>query len=326
MLNTSMFAALRLTRAINNLPYQPMRIARMGLFEESGVNLRDIAIEEEDGVLQLLTAQPVGAPGTTVHGTDRRVRTFRVPHIPERATVRAEEVQGVRAFGSENTLETARARVNERLAIMRRNIDYTIESHRLSAIMGTLYNANGGTTDLFTEFGVSQQTTAMALGTSTTKLHEKTLDITNKIESALDGVPYTGVSVICGTTFWQDLIEHKAAMETYLYAASQMDKAELRGDARQSFTFGGMEWMRYRGTAAVKVPDAEAYAIPTGVNGMFLTRFAPADYVETVNTNGIPYYVKSEAMNFDKGWELEAQSNPLNLCTRPAAVIKLTAT
>jgi hypothetical protein len=29
-------------------------------------------------------------------------------------------------------------------------------------------------------------------------------------------------------------------------------------------------------------------------------------------------------MRFGKGVDLEAQSNPLNLCTRPRAVIKLT--
>ncbi len=57
---------------------------------------------------------------------------------------------------------------------------------------------------------------------------------------------------------------------------------------------------------------------------MFITRYAPADYVETVNTVGIPYYSKAEAMRFNKGIELESQSNPLNLNTRPGAVVRLT--
>ena len=71
--------------------------------------------------------------------------------------------------------------------------------------------------------------------------------------------------------------------------------------------------------------DDEAYAVPKGVPERFITRFAPADYMEAVNTNGLPYYAKQEAGKFGKAVELEAQSNPLHLCTRPRAVIKLSA-
>jgi hypothetical protein len=46
--------------------------------------------------------------------------------------------------------------------------------------------------------------------------------------------------------------------------------------------------------------------------------------VETVNTIGLPYYAKSKVLDFDKGFQLEAQSNALNICTRPRAIIKLT--
>ncbi|MDK2124490.1 major capsid protein [Chitinimonas sp. DQS-5] len=67
----------------------------------------------------------------------------------------------------------------------------------------------------------------------------------------------------------------------------------------------------------------EAYAIPEGVSGLFITRFAPADYLETVNTLGLPYYAKIWPLANDKGLSLEAQSNPPNLCTRPRAVIQL---
>lgn len=51
--------------------------------------------------------------------------------------------------------------------------------------------------------------------------------------------------------------------------------------------------------------------------------FAPADYMETVNTQGIPYYSMIEPLPFNKGMAGEAQSNPLHLCTRPRAQILL---
>jgi hypothetical protein len=58
---------------------------------------------------------------------------------------------------------------------------------------------------------------------------------------------------------------------------------------------------------------------------LLITRFAPADYIETVNTLGLPYYAKQEIMPFGKGVALEAQSNPIHLPTRPAAIVRLTA-
>ncbi|MCB1718608.1 MAG: major capsid protein, partial [Candidatus Competibacteraceae bacterium] len=72
------------------------------------------------------------------------------------------------------------------------------------------------------------------------------------------------------------------------------------------------------------IADDEAYVVPRNVPGLFITRFAPADYMETVNTMGLPIYSKSEPMKMNRGIEMEAQSNPIHLCTRPNAVIKLT--
>jgi hypothetical protein len=46
--------------------------------------------------------------------------------------------------------------------------------------------------------------------------------------------------------------------------------------------------------------------------------------METVNTMGIPYYAKQERMKYDRGVELESQSNPIMLNTLPEAVIKCT--
>lgn len=317
------FSLYTLTQAINNLKYQPGLIGSMGLFEEAGIATLDAAIEERDGVLNLVDVTARGAPGKPLGGEARRIRSFRVPHLPQRAAILADEVQGVRAFGSENSAESLMTRVNERLANLRRNLDYTIESHRLAAVMGNFYDANGVATSLFTEFGVIQQTQSMALSTSaSSKARECAELVKEKIEDALDGVGYTGIDVICSPGFWKKLLEDKDNKESVL---NWNAAATLRGDTRDAISLNGLTYMRYRGTSAVKVTDDCAYAIPRGVPGLFLTRFAPANYNETVNTIGLPYYAKSIPLDFDKGYEIEAQSNPINLCTRPAAIIKLTA-
>jgi hypothetical protein len=66
----------------------------------------------------------------------------------------------------------------------------------------------------------------------------------------------------------------------------------------------------------------KCHIFPTGVPGFFRTYFAPADYMETVNTVGQRIYSKQYEMPNGKGVNLDAQSNVLSLCTRPTALIK----
>jgi hypothetical protein len=63
-----------------------------------------------------------------------------------------------------------------------------------------------------------------------------------------------------------------------------------------------------------------AYIYPLGVPNLFLTVFAPADYIETVNTMGKPRYVKQYTMQNDKGVHMDTQMNALNWCTRPTTL------
>ena len=143
------------------------------------------------------------------------------------------------------------------------------------------------------------------------------------IEQELGGTPFTGVRVLCSSGFWKALIEDKDVKETYL---NTMMASALRQDPRLEFTHMGITYERYRGTSDVKIEDNLAFAVPEGVPGLFITRYAPANYNETVNTLGLPLYAMAEPMGMNKGFKIEAQTNPLNLCTRPSAVIKLTIT
>jgi hypothetical protein len=315
------FTLNSLTAAINNILYTPTVIAESGLFQSAGISTLDVSIESDGKTVGLVAVQPRNAPPQVVLGDKRNIRTLKVPHLPERATIMADEVQGVRAFGSESQAMAINTVRDERLAKMKRQIEYTIESHRLAAIMGSYYDAAGNVSSLFTEFGVAQTTVNMGLTTASTKVRIKVQEVIDAVELALDGLAFSGIKVYCGATFWKNLIEHDALKQTVL---NWNAAADLRNDPRNPISFGGLSFERYRGTSVVKIPDNEAYAVPMGVTDLFITRFAPANYWETVNTIGVPYYAKVEPMEMNKGVNIEAQSNPLNLCTRPAAIIKLT--
>lgn len=323
--NGDAFGVQSLSAAINDQPYQAGRIGALGLFSEEGITTTSMMIEKNGATLALVSSSERGSAGTPTKAGKRQMISFPSVHLQETASVMADEVQNVRAFGSESETEVVETVVNKRLSKMRNQLDATLEYHRIGAIKGQVLDSDGSTVllDLFTAFGLAQQTVAMVLGTTTTKLKTKTLSAIKKIEDVLGATPVSGYRVFCGATFWEAFIEHDAVTKAY---DRWMDGDFLRQDPRAAFPFAGATWERYRGKvgAVSFIPDGEAYMVPEGVVDLFVTNFSPADYVEAANTIGLPYYAKQELMRMGKGVEIEAQSNPITICTRPTAVIKLT--
>jgi len=245
-------------------------------------------------------------------------------HLPERFTIKADEIQGIRAFGTRTELQAVQDVVNARLAKARRQLDATHEFQRMGALNGQILDADGKTVllDLYDRFGVERQKLSMGLADAGTELRVKCGEALDMQEDALGSVTSTGSRAFCGKNFWNKLIVHKSVKETYL---NSQQAAALRGDARESFEFGGIIWERYRGKVAGVsfVHDDKALLVPEGVPDLYISVFAPADYMETVNTQGIPYYSMIEPLPFNKGMAGEAQSNPLHLCTRPRAQVLL---
>ncbi|SDR37195.1 Phage major capsid protein E [Pseudomonas grimontii] len=318
------FSVSSLTAAINDQEYLPGRISSLGLFREEGISTLTVQIEKDGDTLALVPAGERGTSGLVVGGSKRTLIPFNTVHLPERFTIKADEIQGIRAFGTRTELQAVQDVVNKRLAKARRQLDATHEFQRMGALNGQVLDADGKTVllDIYKSFGVNRQKLQMGLNSPDTELRVKCGEALDMQEEALGSVTSSGSRAMCGKNFWNKLIVHKSVKETYL---NTMQAASLRGDARESFEFGGIVWERYRGKVAgvAFVHDDKALLIPEGVPDLYISSFAPADYMETVNTQGIPYYSKIEPMQFGKGVAGEAQSNPLHLCTRPRAQILL---
>ena len=99
------FSMAALTAAINILPNRYGRLEELNLFPSKPVRTRQILVEEMNGVLNLLPTLPPGSPGTVGRRGKRKLRSFVIPHIPHDDVVLPEEVQGIRAFGSETETE-----------------------------------------------------------------------------------------------------------------------------------------------------------------------------------------------------------------------------
>jgi len=318
------FSVSSLTAAINEQEYLPGRISSLGLFREEGISTITVQIEKDGDTLALVPAGERGTSGLVVGGTKRTLIPFNTVHLPERFTIKADEIQGIRAFGTRSELQAVQEVVNKRLAKARRQLDATHEFQRMGALNGQVLDADGKTVllDLYKTFGVNRKKMSMGLSNPDTELRVRAGEALDMQEEALGSITSSGARALCGKNFWNKLIVHKSLKETYL---NTQQAAELRGDGRESFEFGGIVWERYRGKIAGVsfIHDDKALLIPEGVPDLYISSFAPADYMETVNTQGIPYYSKIEPLPFNKGVAGEAQSNPLHMCTRPLAQILL---
>jgi hypothetical protein len=129
--------------------------------------------------------------------------------------------------------------------------------------------------------------------------------------------------VACADDLYDALINHGEIRDTYL--AQQAANNLRESDPLEAFRYGDMTFENYRGKGSVKIPDGHAQIVPLGVPELFVTRFAPAPWFSAVNTIGLPRYsMGTPDPTGEKRIDLEAQSNPLNLCTRPEALVQFT--
>lgn len=319
------FSLMSLTEAILKAPHKPGRIGELGLFRERGITTTVVAVEEKDGRLELITTSQRGAPGGSIGEKKRTLRNFSVPHLARQGVITADQVQNIRAWGTENEETAVQALVDEYLMDLRRMHEVTLEHLRIGALKGNILDADGSTVlfNLFTEFNVTQQTTDIVLSVATTDVRGSCVAIARQVESELGADTYTRLRGFCGASFFDTLVKHAEVKKSY----ENQEGFVLRQDLRANFEFGGIAWEEYRGkVGSVEFIDTnQAFVFPEGTN-IFATHFAPADYMETVNTLGLPIYAKvlpdpSGANRFNT---IDTQSNPLPLCLRPKAVVKVT--
>lgn len=325
------FTIESLTAAVNKGTYRPGQVSAAGLFEEEGVTTTRVSIEERNGKLGLVEPSQRGGSGETTGDDDRKLIPFDIQHYQRDDSVLADEVQGVRAFGTTDQLETVRERVERKAMRHAQDLTMTLEHQRVGAIKGIITSKSGTVWEnLYNKFGISvPDAVSLELDVEATHVAALFQDVIYGIEDALDE-PYSGIHVFTGRDFHKSLWTHKSVRDTFLYNGGA---AVLRNDVPDTFQFAGATWERYKtgakATADLGAPYIaanEARVVIKGVPDLFITRFAPADYEETVNTIGLPFYAKQYPKPNGKGRNLEVQSNPISLCTRPGVLRKLTLT
>ena len=327
------FGMASLTAAINLLPNRYGRLEELGLFNPKPVRTRTIVVEEKAGVLTLLPSLPPGSPGTVGVRGKRTLRSFVIPHIPHDDVVLPEEVQGLRAFGTESEFASIAAVLAEHLETMRSKHAATLEYLRMGALKGIVFDADGRElVNLYDEFKIGAQSINFKLNVEGTNVLEKCLDLKRLMGKSLAGERMSSIQCLVSPEFFTKLVTHASVKEAYkLWNEGQA----LRSDMRAGFPFAGITFEEYAGEASTSdgnggwvtkrfINEGEGHAFPLGTLDTFATYFAPADFNETVNTLGQPLYAKQEPRRFDRGTDLHTQSNPLPICQRPGLLIRLT--
>lgn len=332
--NTDGFSMVSMTAAINKEKFRPGQISAAGIFDEDGVMTTTVSIEQREGKLALVEPSERGGSGETTDDEERDRLVFAIPHYQRDDSVLADEVQNVRAFASENMLETLEDRVNRKAARHGQDLAMTLEHQRVGAVKGIVTSKSGKVLEnLYTRFGIAvPAAVSLELDVEATDVAALFQDVIYSIEDTLDE-PYGGIHVFTGRDFHRSLWRHKSVKETFLYNDGA---ATLRRDVPDTFEFAGATWERYR-TGAKATADLgspyiaanEGRVTVSGVPDLFITRFGPADYEDTVNEApppGLPYYSRQYPKPNGKGRNIEVQMNAVSVCTRPEALRTLTLT
>jgi len=331
-----------LTLALNRVPYVPGLVGRLGLFRPERLSTTTTMVEVQGFRLALVPETPRGAPPPP-DVVDRATMTaIQIPHFAIRSTVVADSVQNVRAFGTDSQLEGVQTVINQHMESMSRKLDVTLEFLRLGAVRGKVVTAVDRITgapiverDVFRLFGLTENPViewpiigAGAIGQEQAawagQLTEMVNGLGRQMADELSGGMYTQIHGICGWQFFDAFMAHPEIRAAYI----AIENAPLlRDQLGTRFTFRGVTIEEYRGRVGniqFVEPDV-CYFFPVGVPDLFIEAYAPADYLETVNTVALPRYSKSETMDFDKGVMLESQMNVFPFCTLPRALFTVRA-
>lgn len=319
-----------MTEAVNLVPNTYGRIRQLGIFTPSPVRTRTIIVENVNGVLTLLQSQQVGAPPPRKKHGKAAMRSFIIPHIPYEDQIKAEDLQGARNPGTidPKDLQTT---MTKSLVEMRGAHAITEEHLFMGGIKGIILDADGSQIyNLYTEFGITAKVIDFVLDNDATDVTAKCRETVRHIEDNLLGDVMTGVRCLCSQEFFDALIAHPNVEKFWLGHVAALQIAGVGTDPRKGFNLGGITFEEYRavatdpsdGTARRFIAAGEAHFFPEGTMNSFKIHYAPANYLETVNTMGLPLYAKQTMEPKGRWVDINTESNPLPMCRRPGVLVK----
>lgn len=327
------FSLTSLTTYVNKQPHIPSMLRTMGLFEVKPVRTTTIWVEFKNGKVSLIPTSTRGEPIFQNDKQKREAIPLQCLRLAKGDTITADELQNVRAEGTEAELKEVQMEVNDRLNGILGDMDLTEENLMLGAIQGILVDADGSTViyNLFDKFGITQPTeidfdldnASPASGALKKKCTEVVRGMIRAGGNAM--LPTTEIVAYCGDKFWDDLISHpevQGAYNNWVLAQSMSNEIGVF----KPFRWGEISWVNYRGTddgSTVAIGTDKVKFFPRGARGIFEIAYAPAEFMPYVNMRGMERYSMTIPDRDRNAFvKVEAYSYPLPYCTRPEVLFR----
>lgn len=339
------FSDIAMLTAINEVEHVPGRAGELVFATEGvgqGVAVLKVAIEIKGETLELIPTSQRSAPSPVQGRPDKAsLIEFSIPQIKLEDTITAASLQNLREFGTANTPVSAAMALSRALQKLARRHDLTLEHHRLGALCGTITDADGSTlVDLFSAFGILNSDGFAAPESFNFDLDSTGTGFLDAIRIKCQAVtrsmhrlakttipPEAMTWAFCGDEFFDKLVSHPSVKEVWDGLGSAEAITRRGGNyAFGAFEVGGIIFENYRGTddgTTIAIADDECRFFLAGMPGLYAEYFAPADFMETVNTIGLPRYAKAAIdQQFQQFASIHTQQNPLPICLRPRTLMR----
>ncbi len=304
-------------------------INELGIFSEQSISQNSVTVESTAGTLGLITDRVRGERNNVNRDDPRKLLSFPVPHYPIQDSVKPEDIQGVRAYGTSEAAETEANVIARKLERIRRNHAITLEFARAQAITtGTVYAPNGTVSiNYYSDFNVTRKEVDSVLSTATTNILGKIEEgIASIQDNILSGETINNIVVLCSPEFFAKLIDHASVKEAYKYYSSTQEplRQRLGTGIYRRFIHGGVEFIEYRGSYNGQrlIPAGDAYMLPQGTQDCFQTVYGPANRFSHMNRLGEQVYAWTQKSADDTEITIQSESNSLNILRRPQAIVR----
>lgn len=315
---------------VDNTEFKPQLLGSLNLFDPIYSRSSAIAVAQKNGTLALIPTSELGAPLEELVPEGADVRLFKAPRLAKGSTIYSTELAGILALPfEEQTVEVADELADRTTAIMD-DLELTWEHHRLGAIQGIVYDADGTTPIInwYTEWGITPPTEVnFALGTATTDVRKKCRDVGRAMQKASKGAwtPSTRIGALCGDAFFDSLVNHDQIKETKLHTDSAVSLEGIEGYS--AIEIENITFINYRGTdddTKLAINTDKVKFFPIGARGVFRVGFGPCQESKRyLNRRAQEYYSMLLAdPSGREAWDrAEIYSYPLHICTKPGMLI-----
>ena len=312
------------TDEIMVLPNKYGTISQLGLFTEEGVGNNTVQFEVTTVGSGVLTAVPRGARGQVNANRASLIKSWAIPHFNLTDEIHPSDIHDRRAFGSPDMEDSLNAARTRKLVDMKAKLQRTQDLARATLLnSGVVY---GTSLNMFTEFGVTQNSVDFVLGTGTTDVIGKCSSVVAYAEDNATGSFFSGLVGLASPEFFAALVGHAKVTAAYAYYKDG-DQQPLRNrlgliGAQQVFHFGGIDWVEVRGSIDGTnriIAAKHAVVVPTG-SDIFKTYFGVADRFDAIGGTGQAMYAFERMSEDQASYILQAETNPLNACVKPQLI------